>query len=233
MNTVARQYIKKVVNGDYHLSRLLRFVENQFYDEDKEFFNKKRAEIANLANENEMGEFDKQEKAHTFTKIVLLDELPDSDELKAKLQNKPHGITYLFAGGAKIIALKNRESCEEHVIQHAIVAHECGHLLLHTITDEDTNKRVFIPHGQEDPEARLIFEIQASYFAEQYLRSMDDFDGIDDRGFSDEDKEIRLAAKNKRIRDAINFIHTDSDNKYPYDLRKIGIEDDMLEESNG
>ena len=180
---------------------LIRAVESELYNQDKSYIVKKKEELTALERdesvEKELKRILHLEQANIFNKIVLIDSKDD----------EKHGFTTLFSKGATI----RYSSRINHLVSHIIIAHELGHLLLHTTMNEDNIRELKEVSVRKDGEK---LEIQATYFAEKILRKMEkNFDGTNRIINSDE--------KNAKIREAIISIQD------YYNLSKIGIVDDL------
>jgi hypothetical protein len=81
-----------------------------------------------------------------------------------EISREKFGSTTLFKRGAVIMYPYNLE----HRLKHIIIAHEIGHILLHTERGEDHIRRFSVPKTEEELVKR---EAEATYFAETILRN--------------------------------------------------------------
>jgi len=188
------------INRENHLSHLIKSAEDELYEADKDYVKRKKEKLASKgANQAEMDQILRYEQDNVFSKIMLV-----STEDNGR---NYHGFTALFNKGAKIYYAFN----DDHLTRHLIIAHEVGHLLLHTERNE-RDERVFKATSKND---WLRCEIEASYFAETYLRKMENYFNGESKAYKDEEKR-------KMIRESILSIHRE------YDLSQIGMLDDMV-----
>ena len=116
-----------------HLGYLINAIENYWYQEDINFIGN-----TNLKNIED----------YVFCKIILF---------KSSVPGN-HGLTTLFDRGAIV----NYPNIEDHLIRHIIIAHEIGHILLHSIKRKTDGIRVFY-------KIDTLLETEAFYFAERIL----------------------------------------------------------------
>lgn len=149
------EFIDKISSNN-HLSYLIRATEKQLYLEDEEVVKLKLEKLdekrqQGLSKEKyqiALNEIRCYEQNHMFNKIVLVQ----------SIDRNVHGFTTLFDKGAHI-----RYSADvEHIVRHIIIAHEIGHLLLHTTRDNDG-----IRHFSQIEDDAL--EIEATEFAKKIL----------------------------------------------------------------
>jgi len=186
------------VNCKQHLAHLIRCTEEELFREDKKFISDMKKVIRDTGS-RQVDQLFLFERDNVFSKITLA----NSDDV----DSTQLGFTILFDKGATIYVTNTRS----HLETHAIIAHEIGHLLLHT-DRLDGYRRDF--KENRNPDKWPLCEIEASHFAEQYLRSMRNY-------FNGEDDSYSYKEKCYMIRDAILAIHDD------YDLSKIDVADDM------
>jgi len=140
-----------------HLAFLFVAAENCLYEDDMKYLKELKERYA--CNEGAFSESKKRaellkfarfEQNNMFLKIILVE----------SSKKDTHGFTTVHDRGAHIRCPKN----DNHLWQHIIIAHEIGHLLLHTQRNEDGIR--CLPQITEDEKER-----EATEFAKRVLLS--------------------------------------------------------------
>ncbi|MCL2812267.1 MAG: ImmA/IrrE family metallo-endopeptidase [Clostridia bacterium] len=157
--------VEKFINQlheDTHLAFLFVAAERRLYEDDKEHLTERCDRLARESENfseskkrEELLKIARFEQNNMFLKIILL----ESSELGT------HGFTTVHDRGALIRCPKN----DDHLKQHIIIAHEIGHLLLHTERNPDDGSR-FLRQITKDEK-----EKEATEFAKQILLSRSEY----------------------------------------------------------